>query len=155
MRTLFAPIILMSLALPAAAQTPVREVAVEVDTAALNPSITAFWTDIPTDLETAILLLVVDRMADTGVRISIDIDEASLASGLENVTNIAETRLSGRVFISSEVDNALFKTYDLTVTMQQSLPDLQPGDVVVDLTTPDQSYKALVDAFAAEVVNRL
>ena len=144
-------------ALPAFAETKVRDIDVEADLSAIqNPAAAAYWTNIATDLENAIAARVTERTADDGVKISVDISEIELANAFENITNIADTRMVGAVHVTSETDNSKFNSYELTVTVNEALPYFPPGTnvVMIKRDTPEY-YKAMVEAFADAVVNRL
>lgn len=137
--------------------TQIRDVDVEADIAAIsNPAAATYWTNVADDLENAIVARITNRTADDGVKISIDISEVELANAYENVTNIAETKMVGQVNITSETDNTEFNSYELTVSVEEALPFFPPGTTVVMITrdTPEY-YKAMVEAFAESVVNRL
>lgn len=137
--------------------TPVKDVAVEVDLSAIsNPAAAAFWTDIADDLENAIIARIADRVADDGVRVSVDVSEVELANAFENITNTADTRMSGQVNITSDTDNSAFNSYELTVTVEETLPYFPAGTTItmIQRGTPEY-YRAMVEAFADAVVNRL
>lgn len=144
-------------AAPAQDPTTVREVDVEVDLGAIqNPQAAAFWTDVADDLENAIVARVTDRTDPGGVRIAIDIEEVSLATLYENLTDIADTQMVGQVNIISDTDNTKFNAYELSVRVEEALPYFPPGTVVTAIVrdTPEY-YRAMVEAFAEAVVRRL
>ena len=147
------------LATTALAQDPttVREVDVEVDLGAIqNPEAAAYWTNVADDLENAIVARITDRTRPDGVRISIDIEEVSLASLYESLTDISDTRMMGQVNITSDTDNTKFNSYELSVRVEEALPFFPPGTVVTAIVrdTPEY-YRAMVEAFADAVVTRL
>ena len=147
------------LAHPSFAQDPttVREVQVEVDlTAITNPAAATYWTNVADDLENAIVARVTDRTDPDGVRISVDIEEVSLASMFENLTDTADTRMVGQVNITSDTDNTKFNSYELTVSIEEALPFMPPGTVITAIRrdTPEY-YRAMVEAFADAVIRRL
>ncbi len=138
-------------------KTKVRTVDVEADISAIsNPAAAAYWTNVADDVENAIVARITDRTADDGVKISVDISEVELANAFENITNVADTRMVGTVNISSETDNSEFNSYELTVSVNEALPYFPPGTTVVMIQrdTPEY-YKAMVEAFANAVIERL
>ena len=148
----------MAILSPAAtAATMVREVEVTVDMAAIdNPKAAARWGHISDDLRGAIIARLAGLTAPDGARITIDMDEVALANGLELATNIADSRLVGSVKITSETDNTVFDAYDLTVTHDQALPFFLEGTDLTRLTSDSmENYQAMVQAFAAHVVDNL
>jgi len=158
-RTLAATLAATFLATATLAQEPttVREVDVEVDLGAIaNPAAATYWTNVADDLENAIVARITDRTDPDGVRIAIDIEEVSLASLYENLTDIADTRMVGQVNITSDTDNTKFNSYELSVRVEEALPFFPPGTVVTAIVrdTPEY-YRAMVEAFADAVVRRL
>lgn len=137
--------------------TMVREVEVEADLSAIqNPRAAEYWTDIADDLENAIVARLTDRIAEDGVRVSVDISEVELANTFENLTNIAETRMVGQVNVTSETDNTAFNSYELTLSVEQALPYFPPGTVVTAITLENRDYySGMIEAFAQSVVDRL
>jgi hypothetical protein len=137
--------------------TMVREVEVTADLGAVqNPRAAEYWTDIADDLENAIVARLTDRIAEDGVRISVDISEVELANTFENLTNIADTRMVGQVNITSETDNTQFNSYELTLSVEQALPYFPPGTVVTAITLENRDYySGMIEAFAQSVVDRL
>ncbi|ESW62623.1 MAG: hypothetical protein Q27BPR15_00125 [Rhodobacter sp. CACIA14H1] len=158
-RTLAATLAATFLATATLAQEPttVREVDVEVDLGAIaNPAAATYWTNVADDLENAIVARITDRTDPDGVRIAIDIEEVSLASLYENLTDIADTRMVGQVNITSDTDNTKFNAYELSVRVEEALPFFPPGTVVTAIVrdTPEY-YRAMIEAFADAVVRRL
>ena len=93
---------------PALAQdkTPVRAVEVTADLSAIgNPRAATYWAGLEDDLSGAILALVTDRIAEDGVKVDIDLSAVELATPFENLANLDDTRMSGRVKITSQRDN--------------------------------------------------
>lgn len=158
-RTLAATLAATFLATATLAQEPttVREVDVEVDLGAIaNPAAATYWTNVADDLENAIVARITDRTDPDGVRIAIDIEEVSLASLYENLTDIADTQMVGQVNITSDTDNTKFNAYELSVRVEEALPFFPPGTVVTAIVrdTPEY-YRAMIEAFADAVVRRL
>lgn len=158
-RTMTATLAALLLATTALAQDPttVREVDVDVDlTAIQNPEAAAYWTNVAEDVENAIVARVTDRTDPKGVKVSIDIEEVSLASMYENLTDLADTQMVGQVNITSETDNTKFNSYELSVRVEEALPFFPSGTVIATVVrdTPEY-YRAMVEAFADAVVKRL
>lgn len=137
--------------------TMVKEVEVEADLSAVqNPRAAEYWTDIADDLENAIVARLTDRIAEDGVKISVDISEVELANTFENLTNIADTRMVGQVNVTSETDNTAFNSYELTLSVEQALPYFPPGTVVTAITVENRDYySGMIEGFAQAVVDRL
>lgn len=144
---------------PALAQdkTPVRAVEVTADLSAIgNPRAATYWAGLEDDLSGAILALVTDRIADDGVKVDVKLSTVELATAFENLADLADTRMSGRVNITSQTDNSAFNSYDLTVSVEEALPYFPPGTVITAITLENRDYySAMVTAFARAVVDRL
>lgn len=138
-------------------RTMVREVEVKADLSAIeNPRAAQYWSDIADDLNNAILTRVSDRIADDGVDIHVDLSSVELANTFENLTNLADSRMVGKVHITSQTDNSAFKSYELAVSFDQALPYLPPGTNVTVITIENRDYySAMINAFAQAVVDRL
>ncbi|MEZ5779794.1 MAG: hypothetical protein R3E44_15670 [Paracoccaceae bacterium] len=148
---------ILAAAFPAASQTLVKEVEVEADIEALqNAPAAAHWTAISDDLENAIVARLVGMTADDGVKISVDIDTVELASSFQSAMGTAESKLKGRVNVTSDTDNTKFDTYDLTVGFEQAGPFFLPDTDLAAITTDSKEYyDAMITAFADSVVQRL
>ncbi|SPH23490.1 hypothetical protein DEA8626_02553 [Defluviimonas aquaemixtae] len=144
-------------ALPAVADTIVREVDVSVDMDALqNANAAAHWSGLADDLENAIVAALVGRTGEQGAKISVDIDEVELASTFQSAVGVADSRLSGDVGITHDSDNTKFDNYELTVTFEQAGPFFLPGTDLAAITTDSQEYyDAMIATFADHVVNKL
>ena len=147
----------LAAAFPTFAQTTVREVNVQADMEALqNANAAAYWTSLADDLENAIVARLVGLTADDGVKVSIDIDTVELASSFQSAMGTAESKLKGRVNVSSQTDNTKFDTYDLTVGFDQAGPFFPPNTDLTAITTDSKEYyDAMIAAFADSVVARL
>ncbi|WP_126978190.1 hypothetical protein [Frigidibacter oleivorans] len=142
-------------AAPALAQTEVREVAVEVDLSAIqNARAATVWANVGPDLQAALLARVADRVDNDGVRISIDINEIELSNSYEQALNIADSRLSGRVNISSNTDNTKFDTYDLSVAFDTAYLPAGADMTAIGIDSPAY-YQAMIALFAERVVEKL
>jgi len=140
---------------PALAVTEVKEVEVSIDLDAINnPQAATVWGNIASDLQMAIIGRVTDRVDEDGVKISVDINEVELANSFQSAMGIADSKLVGRVNISSETDNSKFSTYDLEVTFDQAY--LPVGSDVTVLTIESPVYYAtMIELFADRVVEKL
>lgn len=140
-----------------AQETMIQEVSVEADlTAITNAQAAAYWTNAADDLENAIVARLVDRTADEGAKIMIDIDELSLANSFQTDLGLADAVLVGTVNVTSVTDNAAFQTYELTVSAESARAFAPDGAVLEGAfsDTPEY-YAALIAAFADGVVTRL
>jgi hypothetical protein len=160
-RTLAAAAVLatsLAFAGPGLGQTMVKKVDVSIDLPAItNPKAAAFWSRVAEDLENASVARVADRAdPERGAEISVDIDELSLASSFEAAMNLADSRLAGKVNITSETDNSDYKAFDLAITLDQASLFMPEGTDVAALTVDSPVYyTALVNAFADGVVRNL
>ncbi|HBD91728.1 MAG: hypothetical protein A2092_16030 [Rhodobacteraceae bacterium GWE1_64_9] len=140
-----------------AADTPVESVKVEADvTSIANEKAAKFWGNLSTDLQAAILARVQDRIADKGSRITVDIDEVSLANSFETSMGLEDSILMGRVNVSSD-DNSKFDVYEMTVSVETARQYLPEGYVMSDdrFTDSPEHYAAMIAAFADNVVAKL
>lgn len=156
-KSLFLATALAALAAGAQAATTVKEVEVEVDlTAIKNEQAGAYWTSVADDLENAIVARLTDRIAEDGAKISVDLNEVSLANSFETRLGLAEAVLEGNVTVTSLTDNSVFDAYDMQVSMENARTYLPAGSVeVVAFSGTPEYYAALIDAFADAVVVRL
>lgn len=138
------------------AATPVQEVTVAVDAAALeNAKAAAHWATLSGDLSTAILKRLPDGVAKEGVVIDIAIDSLSLANSLQAATGTADSQLMGSVKVST-LNNDPTEMYDLTVSFADASPFFPVGTDLTKITTDSMEYyQAMIDAFADHVVAKL
>lgn len=141
----------------AAADDKVKSVAVEMDITALtNAAAAVRFANTADDLQGAILARLVDRTAEEGMDIKIDLSEVELSNSFTDAVGAADTRLVGVVNVSDMNDNTNFNTYELTVTVEQATPFLPKDFDQATLTaSSDEFYQALIAAFADGVVRRL
>ena len=142
---------------PAFAATMVSTIDVTIDLPAVtNKAAAARFTHISDDLKNAITALLVDRIAPEGEKVGIDISEVELSNSYTETAGTADTKLVGIVSITDVADNANFDNYTLTIDVNQVKTFLP---ATVDLTTlkasSDEYYKAMIQAFAAAVVEKL
>ncbi len=140
-----------------AAVDKISDVTVTVDlTAIQNVKAAAYWTNVAEDLDNAIVARLVDRIAEDGAKITIDLREVELASSFERAINASDAVLVGQVNLSDLTDNTNFDAYELTVTLGTSGMISADGQTVFyeSLDTPE-AYQALINSFADNVVKRL
>ena len=137
--------------------TMVKEIEVTIDLPAItNPAAALRYTNISADLKEAIAARLVDRLADKGVKIGIDLSEVELSSSFTDAIGAADTRLVGAVNITDENDNSNFKSFELTVNVDQAKPFFGADIDVTKLSAnSDDFYKAMIAAFADGVVAEL
>jgi hypothetical protein len=160
MKKFIAPVLvglLLSTAAFAAPDTKVKEIDVTLDiTAVTNPAAALRYAAIADDLKNAITAQLVDRTDEKGVSINIDLSEVELSNSFSELVGSADTRLVGDVKISSLTDKTEFKTYELTVDVNQAKVFFP---ATVDLTkltaNSDEFYQAMIQAYADGVVKRL
>lgn len=149
---------LMTSAAPLYADTTmVKEIDVQIELDDLNnPSAAGRWANIEDDLTNAITKRLSDRFDDEGVKIIVDMDEVELANTLQSAVGVADSKMAGRVKITSSHDNSKYETYDLSVTYDQLLLVL-PEDFDLSTLTMDSEiyYNGMIDAFADRVVENL
>ena len=135
----------------------VAKVEVTADlTAVQNEKAAAYWSNVSTDLENAIVARLVDRIAETGATLSVDIREVELASSFERALNISDAVLVGQVSVTDLTDNSNFEAYELSVSLGTAQVLSADGQTLTydSLDTPE-AYAALINSFADNVVQRL
>lgn len=135
----------------------ISEVAVTADlTAIKNEKAAAYWATLPDDLENAIVARLVDRIAEEGAKISVDLREVELASSFERALTAEDAVLVGQVNVSDMIDNTNFDAYELTVTLGTAPMISADGTTIMfdSLDTPE-AYQSLIGAFADHVVKKL
>lgn len=145
----------LMIAVPALAETKVKDVSVEMDLAAIqNEKAAAYWTTAADDLEAAIVARVADRTADDGASITIDIDELSVANWFETAYKIDQSALTGHVLVMDSGTHV--GSYDVSVKFADAVL-LMPEGTDVTVIAPDNRdyYSALVNTFADAVVAQL
>lgn len=147
---------LVSSAPALAANAPVGNVDVDFDLQSVeSPAAAKFWGHLETDLEAAIIAKVVDRTAETGTEVEIDIDEFSLSNSFQAALG-ADSVLSGSIEIVNEEDPTVNTYYTLMVTMAQAGKTVFGEDGMQILTIPEEeAYDIIIDAFARNVVGKL
>ena len=135
----------------------VAEVKVTADVTAIqNEKAAAYWSNIAADLQNAILTRLVDRVAEDGATITIDLREVELASSFERAINASDAVLVGQVNVSDDNDITNFNAYELSVSLGTAASVSADGTAYYfdTLDTPE-AYQALVNSFADNVVKRL
>ncbi|UWR27799.1 hypothetical protein K3757_07650 [Sulfitobacter sp. S223] len=147
-----------AIAATATATGPVTVKMIEVTTdldAIQNAEAAAVWANIDADLTAAIISQLGVLLDPEGAEIVIDIDEVSLATSFEQAIGTEEAYLQGDVLLRVPgPDNN--ENYTLTVSSLQAESFYPDGTVIGDLTQgSDVYYRAMLDAFAANVVRNL
>ncbi len=141
-----------------AAFDKVAEVNVEADLSVVqNAEAAAYWANVTTDLENAIVARLVDRIDEEGVIVSVDLSEIELASAFEQAYNIADSVLVGEINVKGEQTNANEFTYDLSVSLESAVVAVSADGttVVYDTINSPEAYQVLISAFADNVVESL
>ena len=146
----------LAIAVPAVAQDRVfKEIDVTFDIESVENEVAAtFWSDLEGDLETAILSRIVDRTAEDGSEIDIDIDELAMASSFQAAFG-ADSTLVGDVTVRNP-DGTLDDFYEFTVTVDKAGGYvMDENGLFVNEVETEKAYAALIDTFAEGVVERL
>lgn len=133
------------------------EVNVTADlTAVQNEKAAAYWSTVAADVQNAIVARLVDRIAEEGATITVDLREVELASSFERAINASDAVLVGQVNVFDLKDNSILNTYELSVSLGTSASVSADGTTLFydTLDTPE-AYQALVNSFADGVVKRL
>lgn len=156
------PLIALSIAVLAgttamAAVDRVSEVTVTADVTAIqNEKAAAYWSNVATDVQNAIIARLVDRIAEKGAVINIDLREVELASSFERAINASDAVLVGQVNVSDENDNTNFNAYELSISLGTAASVSADGtSFFYDTLDTPEAYQALVNSFADNVVKRL
>jgi hypothetical protein len=140
-----------------AAVEKISEVTVTADiTAIQNEKAAAYWSNVAADVENAIVARLVDRIADDGATITVDLREVELASSFERAINASDAVLVGQVNVADLNDNTNFNAYELSVSLGTAASVSADGQTFFydTLDTPE-AYQALVNSFADNVIKRL
>lgn len=149
--------ILMSTGVNAGSDSMVKEIEVQVDLTALeNPAAAARYATIAADLQSALATRLTDRIAEEGMRISVDLSEFELSNSFQEALGLADSKLVGDVKITDEKDNSNFEAYELTVTVEQARSFFPEGiDFATQTASSEEYYQAMIAAFADGLVKRL
>lgn len=140
-----------------AAVETISEVTVTADlTAIQNEKAAAYWSNVATDVQDAIVARLVDRIADDGATITVDLREVELASSFERAINASDAVLVGQVNVSDMDDNTNFNAYELSISLGTAASVSADGtSFFYDTLDTPEAYQALVNSFADNVVKRL
>ena len=139
-----------------AQETPIESVDVTFELQDVESKVAAeFWADLEGDLETEIISLVTDRIADDGSEISIDIDEFDVSNSFQGALGV-NSELTAAIEVKNESDPSKNSFYDLRVTVDEAAK-LKRDEDGAQLITHDREdvYRAMVETFAEGVVKRL
>lgn len=148
----FALLTASALALAACSSEPeaptrlqVSEITVNTDLSAVgNSRAVNYWTNLSTDLKTALANQFVNDISPSGARITVDVDELSLAESYAAGFSQNST-LTGQVAVT-DMRGAVLGNYNVSATMAQAVAD--SGNAT---PTSTEFYKALVTGFARGV----
>ncbi len=146
--------LLLSTASFAGPEDMVSKIDVSIDLPAVTNKAAALrYTNIADDLKDAISAILVDRIADAGMVLTIDISEVELSNSYTETVGSADTRLVGSVNVADAANNANAKGFVLTVDVNQART-MFPADLDYTMISAgsNEYYKAMIDAFAAGVV---
>lgn len=140
-----------------AAVEKISEVTVTADiTAIKNEKAAAYWSNIAVDLQGAIATRLVDRIAEEGATITVDLREVELASSFERAINASDAVLVGQVNVADDTDNANYNAYELSISLGTAPSVSADGQsFFYDTLDTPEAYQALVNSFADNVVKRL
>lgn len=113
----------------------------------------AYWTDLSTDLETAIADQFVGYLNPAGKHIKVDVDELSLTSPFTAGAAAESARLSGLVTLLN-ADGTRSAAYNVTASAQDVQNILPEGSKSV-APTSGAYYQAIIEAFARGAANTL
>lgn len=133
------------------------KVSVTADISAIqNEKAAAYWSNVASDLENALLTRLVDRIGEEGATLSVDLREVELASSFERALNLSDAVLVGQVNVTDLNDNTNFDAYELSVSLGTSQVVSADGQMLTydSLDTPE-AYLALINTFADNVVKKL
>lgn len=135
----------------------VKEINVMIDLPAVTNDMAAKrYANVQGDLTEAVLARLDGRIAEEGMRVTIDISEIELSNSFREDLGLGDTKLVGDVKISDEHDNTHFDAYELTVNVEKARVYYPEGTVLTTLTaSSDVYYQAMIAAFADGVVARL
>ena len=140
-----------------AAVDKIAKVTVTADISAIqNEKAAAYWSNVASDLENALLTRLVDRVGEDGATLSVDLREVELASSFERALNLSDAVLVGQVNVTDLNDNTNFDAYELSVSLGTSQVVSADGQTLTydSLDTPE-AYLALINTFADNVVKKL
>lgn len=134
---------------------PISQIDVITDLSAVgNQQAVNYWTNLSTDLKTALANQFVNDIAPDGARVTVDVDELSLANSY--TANFGENSTLSGVVTVTDMRGAALGTYNVSATSSQAMANMnaEPGQRISPNST--EFYQSLVTAFARgvdEVVN--
>ncbi len=134
----------------------ISDISVTADLPAIGSrQATTYWTNLDRDLEAAIASEFVGYIDPLGKRVTVDVDELSLATPFATGATAETARLTGRVELLN-LDGTSVAAYDVTATSQDVATYLPPGSTLVSIPpTSAEYYQAIVKAFARGTANTL
>lgn len=128
----------------------ISEITVNADLSAIgNRQAVNYWTNLSTDLKTALANEFVNDISPDGARLTVDVDALSLANSYTAQFGEGSV-LSGRVTVT-DMRGASLGTYNVSASSSQAMEGMgaQPGQRVSPNST--EFYQSLVRAFARGV----
>ncbi|MCC5955698.1 MAG: hypothetical protein JJU07_06310 [Natronohydrobacter sp.] len=120
-----------------------------------DPQAATFWNTLEDDLESAILVLLADQIAEEGARLVVDMAEFGSDESLQPDA-VEAFELSGRIHVIDLNNNANFNSFELSVRLEGLTATNEDGsEVAVAQMSPEMAYETLVAAFAENIVERL
>ena len=99
---------------------------------------------------------MVDRIAEDGATITVDLREVELASSFERAINASDAVLVGQVNVADDSDNTNYNAYELSISLGTAASVSADGkSFYYDTLDTPEAYSALVNSFADNVVKRL
>ncbi|EEW25153.1 hypothetical protein [Rhodobacter ferrooxidans] len=140
-----------------AAPLMVQDIDVQIDMMALsNAEAATRFATMEGDLENALTARLIDRIAEKGVHIIVDVSEVELSNSYTEKMSLADTRLVANVKITDDTDNSNFNAYELSVDINAAKVFFPEGTDVMTLpATSEVYYTSLIAAFADAVVSKL
>lgn len=115
----------------------------------------AFWNTLETDLESRLLSLLADQIAEEGARLVVNVESFAIDEPLAPFV-IENAALSGRVHVIDLNNNANFESFELSVRLEGMTAQTDDGTVVAMAELPaDVIYTTLVDSFAENIATRV
>lgn len=148
---------LLTTTAPVFAETMVKDVTVQADlTAIQNAKAGEHWATLTDDLQNAIVSRLGALASDDGATLNVEINSVELANTLQSAAGVADSKLIGKVSVTSETDNSKFESYDLTVTFADASLLLVQGTDLAKITSDSKEYyDAMIAAFADHVIAKL
>ncbi|WP_128253174.1 hypothetical protein [Falsirhodobacter deserti] len=147
-------------ALPAHAQQWFDSVEVGVDLNEItSPAAAQRYATVSDDLANAIAQELTVAYPDSehgGARVTVDLDEVSLAAPFTGTAGTTTSAMAGRVSVEDLGSTGSQRSFDLAVSMDQITPYIPANqNVTVMEPSSDAVYQALLQTFAAAVVQNL